>query len=136
MDEETDPRQDMVQLHRPFPISPPGATQYRHLDVRTWIPKRESNIQADSRTPPRRRRERYPPTPPGYELPVYELPPVYALPEQPPPPPMYEPPAQPSLPTQENVVIPDNPSTVVLHAMIQSIKLMHDNIHQNYYQGR
>ena len=84
-----------------------------------------------------------PPTPPGYEIPLgykysppYELPPVYALPEQPPPPPTYDPPAQPLPPPQENAVIPEDPSMFALYAMMQSMKLMHDSMHQSYYQGR
>ena len=68
--------------------------------------------------------------------PVYELPPVYIPPKQPPPPPMYEPTAQPSPPPQANTVIPANPNAAVLQAMMQSMKLIHDNMHQKYYHSR
>ena len=114
MDEEADPKQDMVQLHHPFSKSPPRTTQHRHLDIQTRIPKRKRDSQVDSQMPARRRRECYPPTPPGYKPPpgyesppVYELPSLYALPEQTPPPPTNEPPVQPISPPQANVVIPE-----------------------------
>ena len=68
--------------------------------------------------------------------PVYELPPMYALPGQPPPPPVYAPPAQPPPPPQANAVVPADPNAAVLQAMIQNMKLMHDNVHQKFYQGQ
>ena len=73
---------------------------------------------------------------------VYDLPPGYAAPSPsmiptaaPPPPP---PPTPPILPTQQqaNSVVPADPNTAVLQAMMNNMQMMHDNMHQNYYQGR
>ena len=72
----------------------------------------------------------------------YDLPPVYAAPSPsviptaaPPPPP---PPTPPILSTQQqaNSVVPADPNTAVLQAMMNNMQMMHDNMHQNYYQGR
>ena len=73
---------------------------------------------------------------------VHDLPPVYAAPppsviptSSPTPPP---PPTPPLLLTQQqaNSVVPVDPNTAVLQVMMNNMQMIHDNMHQNYYQGR
>ena len=68
--------------------------------------------------------------------PMYAAPPPAAIPTafQPPPPP----PAPPFLSTQPqaNAVVPADPNTAVLQAMMNNMQMMHDNMHRNHYQGR
>ena len=59
--------------------------------------------------------------------PVYEAPPAVT------PPPAIPP---PSPAPQANAVLPVNLNAAVIQAMMQNMQLMHDNVHQQYYQGR
>ena len=85
--------------------------------------------------------------PPGYEQNLVGPPPGFATPpgyEQPPPPPPPPPPPHhptnvPLLPPtqqQANAILPIvDPNTAVLNAMMANMRMMHDNMHQNF-QGR
>ena len=75
--------------------------------------------------------------PPPIAAPYYDIPPGYNPPpeyEAPPPPPTLPPaPLPPTAPQQQaNAVVPADPNTAVLAAMMANMQMMHDSMHQNF----